>query len=212
MAKRETKTRPPQERGTQTRRRLLEITAQTIADEGIHNLRFAHIAKAAQIPQALLGYHFPTMETLLVEVVQLELEKLKSLSVSLVEKNAEQPKKALAAYIRAPFELAKVDPSFRAVFTAFYHLSSVTPAFAEMGLIIRKVGRERIMNLITMVMATEGQLAIKTMSRDRLLELATAVQGIITGHAQMAVSEKNADYQIFSDLAVETSMTILGLD
>lgn len=204
--------RPQQQRGLKTRDRLLKIAARCLVDEGIHALRFSHIAKQAKIPQALIGYHFPTTELLLMAVIQAEIEKLKAASVESVERWVNQPKKALAEYIRAPFRMAEDDLEFRAVWTALYHLCTVTPAFADLNHEVRKVGRERILNLITMVFATEGRFIDEPkLSREQLVGLALTVQAVITGHILMTVTEPNSDYDKMAERAVKTCFEILKI-
>ena len=202
----------PQKRGLKTRERLMAVAVKCLVKEGIHGLRYSHIAKQAKIPQALMGYHFPNMESLLMAVIQLELEKLKVASTDAVERNASQPKRALAAYIRTPFDLALVDIEFRAVWTAFYHLCTIEPTFANLNLGIRKLGRERILNLITIVLATEGLLVgEENTSRARLIDLAASVQAVITGFIVVTATESNADYRKMSDLAIANVFRVLGI-
>lgn len=201
-----------QMRGVITRKRILGVAARTIAAEGIFNLKFAHIAKDANVPQALMGYHFPNVESLLVELLQREIVKLRDLSVERVERSAKEPKKALAAYIRAPFDLAAKDPEFRAIWTALHHLATVNPIFADIDMQIRKMGCERILNLITMVLATEGYLLGQThIGRDDLLRLATSVRGLILGLCLGAAADSPADFKKAGDLAVASSFKLLGL-
>lgn len=208
----ESPTRSRQARGVITRKRILNVAAKTVAAEGIYNLRFAHIAKQANVPQALMGYHFPNMEALLVELVNREVIKLRDLSVERVEKVATEPKKALAAYIRAPFDLAAKDAEFRAIWTSLHHLAVVNPVFAEMENQIRKTGCERILNLITMVLATEGYLLGQAhIGRDQLLTMATTVRALILGMCLGANVSSPADFKKAGELAVASSFKVLGL-
>ncbi len=200
-------------RGLKTRQKVLSVAGEIIAKEGVHNLRYSQIAKIAKIPQALLGYHFPNLEVLLMELTQGELEKLKQLSVENTEKSAHNPRKALEAYVRAPFELADKDKVFSSIWTAFYHLSAVNSEFSSLNLRIRSTGRERILNLITMVLATEGQLlGKKQISRDELINQSIAIQGIITGLCIMAMSEAHANFSKFADLAVNSCLHQLEIN
>jgi len=205
--------RMPQVRSVNTRQKILKMAAKVIATEGMPGLRYSHVAKLANVPQALMGYHFPNLESLLIDVIAQELEKLKTLSTEGVERNAQHPKKALEAYIRSPFDLAERDIEFRAVFTGFYHIASVSPTFSELNSSIRKVGRDRILNLVTMVLATEGYLlGQKLLSRENLIEMATIVQGLMTGLCAMASSEAGNKFSDFANSAVTASFKVLGLE
>ena len=57
-----------------TRTRILEATAQCIADDGIAAVRMATIAKAAGVSTALLHYHFATKEHLFESVLRYSYE------------------------------------------------------------------------------------------------------------------------------------------
>jgi AcrR family transcriptional regulator len=204
--------RLPQVRSVNTRKKILRMAAKVIATEGMPGLRYANVAKMAKVPQALMGYHFPSLDSLLIEVIGQELEKLKALSTDRVERFAQSPKKALESYIRAPFDLAESDVEFRAVFTGFYHLAAMNPTFSELNASIRKMGRDRILNLVTMVLATEGYLlGQRLLSRENLIDMATTVQGIITGLSCMASTEGGNHFKAFADLGVASSFQVLGL-
>src|SRR4051812_2649581 len=90
--------RPPQERGRKTREVLLLAAIQSLVESSVFGLRYSQIAKAAKVPQPLLDYHFPSMESLLTEMVSHELEKLKLKSLENIQNFATKPRKALAAY------------------------------------------------------------------------------------------------------------------
>lgn len=206
------KKRAPQKRGIDTRGRLLKVAAKCLVDEGIHSLRFSHIAQKAKIPQALIGYHFPTTEDLLMAVFLVEVEKLKVHSVTSVEKHLTQPKKALVAYIRSPFDLAEKDRQFRVCWTAFYHLCTISAEFTELNDQIRKTGRERILNLLSMLLATEGRFSSGLiMSREDLMALAVRIQAIMTGFVIMAATESVLDFKKLADQAVLISLELLDL-
>jgi AcrR family transcriptional regulator len=204
--------RATQDRAIQTRHLILNVAGKAIADEGIHKVRYSAIAKKAKIPQALMGYHFPNIETLLTDLIYRELEKLKVASVEIVEKHSVHPKKALAEYVRAPFKMGAADPVFRAVWSGFYHLAVVNPEYANMCMAIRKAGRERILSIITMVLATEGMLSVeKKYQPEDLIVQAASIQGLMTGLAVIAASEPHRPFKEMGDIAVAGALRVLGL-
>ncbi len=199
-------------RGEKTRKKLLQAAGQLVAKEGIHSLRFSRISKMAKVPQALMGYHFPTVKSLILDMIQQELEKLKTLSVAKIERGVATPREAFEGYIRAPFELSSRDQQFSAVWSTFYHLATVDKMFGEMNAQIKQVGRDRILNLIAMIYATESPLIGETLANQRnLLELATAVQGLVTGLTFMAATDPKGQYLDFARLAVVGSFKIIGV-
>lgn len=205
MAKK--KSRPKQERGLRTREVLLRAAIQSLTKSHLYGLRFAQISKLAQVPQPLIDYHFPSLEALLTDMVGLELEKFKSLSVDALETHVGRPRKALEAYVRIGFQLSEEDEGFRAVWTAFYHLSVVHPDFKALNLAVRKVGLERITAMLSAVVTSEKR---KNASSARLIkEVATGVQGIITGYGFMAAAATDNDFKALADLAVKASFQLL---
>ena len=208
MAKK--KTRPKQERGIRTRETLLLAAIQSLLDSNIYGLRFAQISKIAKVPQPLIDYHFPSLEALLTEMVAYQLEKLKTLSVEAIEKNASSPRKALEAYIRVPFELGEKDAGFRAVWSAYYHLTAVNKNFADFNRGVRKLGQERLGMLVAAVVQSEKR---KNATSVRLItETATNIQGIITGYGFMAGAETDGGFKNLRDLAVKASFQLLELN
>ena len=192
--------------GKTTRELVVKTAIDCLVESHLHGLRYSQISKMADIPQPLMGYHFPTLESLMMEMVQSELEKLKVLSTQAVEKHTDAPKKALEAYIRVPFELSQKDKGFRAVWSAFYHLAVIQDDFRDLNRTVRTVGRERITNLLTMTLASERRFPSKMSD---LTQLAIAIQGIVTGFAFMAATQTDGDYKQMADLAVKMSFNLI---
>ena len=205
MAKK--KTRPKQERGLRTRETLLQAAIQSLTESHIYGLRFSQISKIANVPQPLLDYHFPSLEALLVDMVGYELEKLKNLSVDAIEKNASHPRKALSAYIRVVFELAEADAGFRAVWSSYYHLTTVNKDFAAFNRGVRQTGNERLVTLVLAVIKDENRM--NAGKGRRVQETATCIQGLITGHGFMAASESDGDFKALADLSVKAAFQLL---
>ena len=204
------KKRGLQQRSLNTKEKLLKVAAKCLVDEGIHSLRFSNIAKKADMPQPLVGYHFPTTESLLMGIFLVEVEKLKTYSIKSIEKHLSEPREALGAYIRSPFEMAKKDRTFRVCWTAFYHLCTISNEFVALNDQIRKTGRERILNLISMVLATEGRfLGKKAPSRQELLSISVRIQAIMTGHLIMAATESLLEYDHLAEQAVKTCFALI---
>lgn len=205
MAKK--KSRPKQERGIRTRETLLKAAIQSLTESHVYGLRFAQISKIAKVPQPLLDYHFPSLEALLTEMVAYELEKFKNLSVEAIEANAAKPRRALEAYIRVGFQLAQEDAGFRAVWTAYYHLTTVNKNFAAFNRTVRQTGHQRIMALVGAVAQSEKRK--NAGSPKPIAETATNIQGIITGYGFMAAAETDGEFKALADLAVKASFQLL---
>ena len=199
--------RKPQDRGLKTRERILEVAMDCLVDDNIHGLRFSHIAKKAKVAQPLMDYHFPNLEALLMEMVLLQVEKLRQLSTDAIEKNLGDPKKTLSAYIQAPFLLAEGDARFRAVWSCLYHLASVNPRFSNLNIGFRKIGRERITTLIKANLPIDAAKGKKM--QDRIDSAALAIQGLITGLSFMAGTDPAVNYRDFSRLASQVSQKII---
>lgn len=187
---------------------MLDAAVESLIQSNIHGLKYSQIAKSAGVTQALMGYHFPSLDELLFELVQMEIVKLKNISMESVERHMDNPAKALESYIRAPFVLAEKDPGFRAVWSCFYHLATIHPTFSDLNRSIRLMGRERILNLITMVLAKDKSLPKKM---DQLGDLAVSVQGVITGYGFVASCETDGQFKKMADLAVRASFALLGV-
>lgn len=207
MASKKKQERPKQERGKRTRENLLQAAIQSLVENHLYGLRFAQISKIAEVPQPLMDYHFPSLEALLMEMVTYQIDRLKIASLEAIQKNQNKPRKMLEAYIRANFELGESDPGFRAVWSAYYHLTSVMKTFADFNQTIRRTGGERLSQLVLSIVVSENRK--HATSQKLALETATAIQGIITGYCFMAGGETSGDFKGLADLAVKASFQVL---
>lgn len=82
-----------------TRTRILEATAQCIADDGIAAVRMATIAKQAGVSTALLHYHFATKEHLFESVLRYSYESTTVLDQDALKGSGRVPAERLAAYL-----------------------------------------------------------------------------------------------------------------
>ena len=202
--------RPKQERGLRTRENLLKAAIQSMVENHIYGLRFSQIAKIANVPQPLMDYHFPSLEALLTEMVGYQLERLKIASMDAIEKNAASPRKMLSAYIKAPFEMAAADQGFRAVWSAYYHLATVNKSFADFNKGVRQLGNQRITAMVTAVVAHEKRQ--DAANAKKIAEVATSIQGIITGFGSMASAESDGPFKPLADLAVKAAFQVLEVN
>lgn len=207
MAKKTKQERPKQERGKRTRENLLQAAIQSLVENNIYGLRFAQISKIAEVPQPLMDYHFPSLEALTMEMITSQIDRLKMASLEAIQKNQNKPRKMLEAYIRANFELGESDPGFRAVWSMYYHLASVNKPVAEFNHQIRRVGGERLTQLILNIVVSEGRK--HSTSQKLALDTATSMQGIIVGFCFVAGGDPSLDFKGLADLAVKASFQVL---
>lgn len=196
-----------QERTLVTRQKILKVAAKIIADGGVHTMRMTDVARQAKIPVPLLSYHYPTQDALYLELVQQVVEQLKIHSVAALEKYPHDPVKALKGYIRAPLEVAAKDSVFRSIWMYFYHLAASSPKFEEANQLIRVVGRERILGLVSLIHEKHGNKKHQL----SLTELAFSIQAIMTGFVIMAVTEPNPNYEAMADRAVKACFVLLEI-
>jgi AcrR family transcriptional regulator len=202
--------KPTQARARRTRETLVQVAIQSLCDSHVHGLRFSQISKIAQVPQPLLDYHFPTMEALLGEMVSHQLDRLKTAGVAALEKNSKSPRKALTAYIRAPFELAAGDPGFRAVWSCYYHLATVNKAFKEFSREVRDGETRRIASTLEILIKYEKRQA--PAKKKRVSDTATCIQGITAGFAYMAAADTSGEFKDMGDLAVKAALQIVDVN
>ena len=84
---------------TDTRQRILEATAQCIADTGVSEVRMAGIARAAGVSTALLHYHFETKEQLFEAALRHSYESSTILDQEALRRDGHAPSERLAAYL-----------------------------------------------------------------------------------------------------------------
>lgn len=205
-----TPARAQQLRSQKTRAKLLNAATECLVKYNVAGLRFSQIAKMAKVPQPLMDYHFPSLDFLMNEMVLQQLEKFRAVMVGPMEKYANNPKKALAAYIASPYALIEKDAGFRAVWTLFYHLASNHRGFADLNREVRKLGRERIMALVTMTLATERKK--RAVTTQELSDYALQIQGIVIGFGFLAAAESDIDFKKVADASVDAAFKVLGIE
>ena len=82
-----------------SRTRILEATAQCIADDGLSAVRMAGIARAAGVSTALLHYHFETKEHLFEQVLRHSYESSTILDQETLRQVGLTPAQRLATYL-----------------------------------------------------------------------------------------------------------------
>ncbi len=85
--------------GADTRTRILEATAERIAEDGIVAVRMATIARAAGVSTALLHYHFATKEHLFEQVLRHSYESATVLDQEALRSSGWPPAERLAQYL-----------------------------------------------------------------------------------------------------------------
>ena len=145
-----------------------------------------------------------------LEQVEIQEQTLKTISEEAITKHPNHPRKALTAYIRAPFELGQNDKGFRAVWSCYYHLATVNKAFAEFNRGVRIHNDKRLAALLTSIAVEENRS--ERSNRKRIRATATCIQGIMTGFAYIAAAESGGDYKGLGDLAVKAAQQIVDVN
>lgn len=171
---------------SERRHLIIEAAITCFIKHGVVATTFKQIAKEAKVHQPLIGYYFPTFDSLFAAVVERILVDLRDISVEAIEGAGSDTKKALLEYSVAPLHWEQKRPGFSGLWTFFYHMASYQPMFKAMNDSIRRVGRERI-SLLLYKYQEEKRLKLKKgWSVDRL---AYVIQAQITGGALMTVTE-----------------------
>lgn len=199
------KSRGRQERGLKTYETLVKCAIKILANADMGQLRFSQISKITKIPQPLIDYHFPTLQSLQLAMVQHEFQKILSVSLEAIEKNQKNPRKALEAYISAPFELAKTDREFCAVWTGYYHLVTIHKEIAMFNSAVQTNGRERITNMINSIVVAER---LQFQKNKTASEIASSIQGIVTGYSFMAITHVDVHLAEWAKKAVQDATTL----
>ncbi|MGE3975493.1 MAG: TetR/AcrR family transcriptional regulator [Bdellovibrionales bacterium] len=186
--------------------KIIDAAFFCFAESGVGTTKLTQIAAKAGVEAPHMHYYFPTFEALFTEVVNIALEDLRAYSVRNIEKGRGDPRKALDLYVKAPFEWAKERPTYLPVWMYFYHLAACDKKFGRLNRNIREIGRDRISLLIYKGIET-GQF--KKNSEFEVPELATLIQGLMTGHGVLAASEEGGDFDQQYRLALKAIHSLI---
>ena len=199
--------RPRQKRGVETREALVVAAVEALLQSDVYGLRLSQVAKIAGVPQSLVDYHFREFEELLMAMVLYQLGKLKRASIEAIERNSVDPRKALNAYIYAPFELAKDDRGFCAVWSSYYHLAVLHRSFGDLNRGVRETGHDRIQMLVQNILVRESR--ITSAPRTKTSEVASGIQGLITGCGFIALAETGGDFLALAEVVVQNANRLI---
>lgn len=199
--------KPPASKKEDRKARIVQAAIDCFVASGVAETTMSQVAQRAKVDQPLIHYYFPSREALYQEVFRVVLESLKAASLEPFGKTANDPVKALVAYVRAPFEWALKEPGLFSIWMYFYYLASFQPLFARLNAEIRQTGRERIAVLIYDAME-RGKL--RPPPGQTVRDAALVVQGLITGNVTLFSTEGPTRDRAVIDATVAAVLRYLG--
>lgn len=161
--------------------RIIEATIESIAKVGFDRTTFDLVGKRVGMQRAHVNYYFSSREELMKTSVRYAVALGQQITIGLVQ-DATGWKERLKAVIEGPFEWLARYPQHASVMTIFYHHCTFDPEYKKLQGTIRAGGEARIE-------ACFRELVEKKMlSRKRSLELARAIQAIMTGNLIYAIT------------------------
>lgn len=197
--------RRKQDRALKTYEKLVACAIKQLANTDIGHIRFSQISKITKIPQSLIDYHFPSLQSLQMAMIQHEFQKGLAVSIAAIEKNQKNPRKALEAYMQAPFLLADKDKEFCAVWTGYFHLITIHKEMAMFNSVLQNNARERITNLVNAILVSER---LQLHKQHTAMELSYSILGIMTGYSLMAITNANGSLVEWAKKAVVDGMVL----
>lgn len=192
-------------RTEKNRKKILKAAYELMCKKGVAQTSINEVAKKSKTSHPLVTYHFPNIDQLYVGVLKEVLEEMREVTIKAVEVNAASPSKMLKDYCEVLFHWAVEHEDKIKLFMYFYYLASVDSQFREMNDSIRKIGRERVENILVKGMAFGD---FQKRSPEQTRALATFIQGVVTGNLLMAVSENTLPLK---EAAVVTSQHVDAL-
>lgn len=157
------------------RLKIVEATLACIAKKGFDQTTFDAIGKRLKMKRTHIGYYFKNREELALTAVRYAVALGQQITISHVEK-ARDWRERLQAVVEGPFEWLTVYPKHAPVLSMFYHLCCVDPKHHALQSLIRKGGEARLRACF------DELVEDKQMTEERALELARAIQALMTGN------------------------------
>lgn len=174
-----------------TKLKILKAAFELMAKNGVAGVTIQDVAKRAKTSHPLVTYHFDDMDLLYIGVLKQILEEMRGATVAVLEMSHPNQKALLKAYTQVLFYWGKKNQAKMRLWIYFYYLASVHDDFRQFNDEIRKVGRARILSILTKGMAL-GEFP-KTDEKG-LDDLSINIQALLTGHLIMCLSESGYSF------------------
>lgn len=194
-------------KGPSTRERIIASALECFIAEGVLGTNVSSIAKKLGVPHPLVLYHYPTLQGLYLDMVLFIVEDIKDVTMKALMKNHKDPKEALCAYVRVPFQWAQKNPGMFSALMFFYYQSSFSKPFMDLNTQLRQTGRERISTLLYEGIAKGKYPRIKS---TQVENLALEIQSLITGGTILSSTEQGLSKKLSMELTVARVMNMLG--
>jgi AcrR family transcriptional regulator len=168
------------------RERIVEAALDLYRRHGVAQTRMNEIARKARVDPPLLHYYFRDPDELALAVIAKVLESLKERSLREASKHADDSRREMLEYVRAPILWAEENPELMTLWMYFYYLASRSGRFRELNDSIRRGGRERISGMIYRGIE-RGEFAVE--KGKTVAAVATEIQAMITGSAILFATE-----------------------
>jgi AcrR family transcriptional regulator len=189
------------------RERILRAATRLFEKQGMGHTRMSEIAKAAKVENALLRYHFPTLDAIYVEVFeQVIAERLEFIQARMKDAG-DDPLALLKAYVTGYAHWVQERPMNGATSIYYYYLAMVREEYLKLHDERREIARQRISNLI--YRALEAGRIPAPRGAD-VADLAYQVQAVVLGGAVAALTEGKIEAEVSARRAWRSVAAILG--
>lgn len=174
------------------RERLIRAAIDLYASRGIAATGLTDIAKRAKISVQLAKYHFRTSEELHFECTEIAGRSLGEYSTTELDRiSGVSAREFLFAYVEITFRWAREHPEYFQLMLYMYYQLARSRDFAQLNAKVRKIGRQRIENLVYRGIE-EGCWRAKP--ELPVSKLAVSIQGFLTGQVILAFTDVELDY------------------
>lgn len=190
-----------------TKQKILKAAYEIMLKNGVAETTMMEVAKRSKTSHPLVTYHFADINKLYIGVIESILEELREATIKAIEKEHKNMIELLRAYSRVYFDWGKVNQDKFRLWIYFYYLATLHPEYTALNDEIRRVGRERIENILLKGIAF-GEF--KKKSSKEIKELSYSIQGLITGGMIMVSSESVFSYDEVANMIGNTIEQLLA--
>ncbi len=190
------------------RQKIIDSAVSIFIEQGVAHSKMADVAARARVDQALLRYHFPSLDSLYAEVAKVIIEHYVAYTAELMGRAGKDPVQMLRTYVKGYFDWAAENPGFRSLFLNFYYLASYNHEFTKINELTRHAGRERIAFMIYRM--NEAGVGARSGAMD-VQELSYQIQAIMIGGLVTTFTESAQDPRLNAERAWRAVSRIAGI-
>ncbi len=192
------------------REKILDAATRLFLAQGVIGTQMKEVAKLADVDQSLIGYYFPSLDSLFAEVMQTRIQRFNDYVLDAVSSQKRSVRGLLEIYTLSFFRWFSENPEEARLIEYFIYLAMLREPFTSTHESFRRKGRERLAGYVFQGIA-QGEFRKSAKGKKKVdgEKIARQIQGVIMGGLQTYLAERGIDPLAYAQEAFEVIEEII---